>query len=216
VVPGWLKIFWNAATVAAILGAAILACLVAYGIRVARSRPLASGSVPAMIVIVGSGVAYALLAALALRFFYDRYVMFLLLTVVLIAGFLFACTSSDQLSKRESAFLVLVLALEATFTVLATRDYLEWNRTRWTATSVLLTEGVPRTSIDGGYEFNGWLGYDPAYQSKPGKSPYWVTDDEYIIASGPLSGYSIIRAYPIRRLLTGRDSRLVVLRRDPK
>ena len=110
--------------------------------------------------------------------------------------------------------LVLVLTLQAMFTVVATRDYLEWNRTRWVATSALLAAGVPRTSIDGGYEFNGWLGYDPGYQRKQGKSPWWVTDDEYVIASGPMPGYSAFRAYPFWRLLAGRESEVVVLRRD--
>ncbi len=213
-VPAWLSAFWFVATIAAILGSALLACLVPYGLRGVRRRALASGNAPAMIVVVGSAIAYVILAALALRFFYDRYMLFPLLSVVLVAGFLCGDASSGKLSKRGSAVLVLILTLQAMFTVVATRDYLEWNRTRWAATSALLAAGVPRTSIDGGYEFNGWLGYDPGYKRKQGKSPWWVTDDEYVIASGPMPGYSAFRAYPFWRLLAGRKSEVVVLRRD--
>jgi hypothetical protein len=97
-----------------------------------------------------------------------------------------------------------------------TRDHLEWNRTRWAATSDLLASGIPRTSIDGGYEFNGWLGYDAAYQAKPGRSPWWVVDDEYTIASGPMPGFAVHRTYTFRRLLTGQNSTILVLRRSPK
>ena len=94
--------------------------------------------------------------------------------------------------------LVVVLALEAVFAVVTTRDYLAWNRTRWIATTELLASGIPRTSIDGGYEFNGWLGYDSNSKAKPGKSPWWVVDDDYMIASGPVPGFSVLRTYPCR------------------
>jgi hypothetical protein len=175
---------------------------------------LASGRNAAMLIIGVAGVAYLLLGALALRFFYDRYILFMLLATVLFAGFLLGGNSPDGLSKRATSAFVLVLALSAAFTVVATRDHLEWNRTRWVATGDLLAAGIPRTSIDGGYEFNGWLGYDPAYRRQPGKSPWWVVDDEYMIASGPVPGFSVVRAYPVRRLLTGGESRIIVLRRD--
>lgn len=213
-VPAWLAAFWYAATFASILGIALLACMVAYGLRGARGHLLVSPSAPAMIIIVCSGVAYMLLGALALQFFYDRYILFLLLTTVIFIGSLAAETPSDGLSKNGSVLLALVLTLQAAFAVVATRDYIEWNRKRWAATSTLIAAGVPRTSIDGGYEFNGWFGYDPNYRIKRGKSPWWVTDDEYVIASGPVAGYSVFRAYPFRRLLTGRQSEILVLRRD--
>ena len=152
---------------------------------------------------------------LATRFFLDRYMLFVLLCALLLAGFLAADASSSAPVKRGGVLLALVLVvLQAAWSVVMTRDYLEWNRTRWVATSALLADGIPRTSIDGGYEFNGWLGYDPAYQRKQGKSPWWVVDDDYMIASGPLPGFSVYRTYPVPRLLTGGHTRVLVLRRD--
>jgi len=212
-VPFYLKAFWNVVTIAAIAGAGLLACMVAHGFRGITATRLASASAPAALIIACSAIAYVVLALLALRFFYDRYVLFPLLSTVLLAGLLHARTPSADWSRKYSVLLGLVLMLQAAFAVVATRDYLEWNRMRWAATSGLLAAGVPRTSIDGGYEFNGWLGYDAGYQRKQGKSPWWVDDDEYVIALGPMAGYSVFRSYPFRRLLTAQETPVLVLRR---
>jgi len=213
-VPPSLSAFWFAVTIAALLGFVALACVVADRVMENRSPERVSQSAPAMIIIGGSCLAYMLLAALALRFFLDRYALFVLLPVVLFVASFTAREASPGPSRGGSVLLAIVVALEASFTVIATRDYLEWNRTRWVATSELLAQGIPRTSIDGGYEFNGWLGYDAAYRRQPGKSPWWVVDDEYTIASGPLPGFLVFRTYPIPRLLTGGQSQVLVLRRE--
>jgi hypothetical protein len=167
-----------------------------------------------MLVVGGAGVAYCVLLVLLTRFFLDRYVVLVLLCALLLAAFLVADATSPPPVRRGRVLLALVLALQAGWSVVMTRDYLEWNRTRWVATGALLAEGIPRTSIDGGYEFNGWLGFDPVYQRKQGKSPWWVVDDDYMIASGPLSGFSVYRTYPVPRLLTGGQTTVFVLRKD--
>jgi hypothetical protein len=213
--PPWLSAFWFAVTIAALLGTTALACVVADRAMGDGDSEEASASAPAMIILGCSGVAYMLLAAFALRFFVDRYTLFLLLPVVLVIAFFGARALSPNPSRGASVVLAIVLALQASFSVVETRDYLEWNRTRWIATSALLAQGIPRTSIDGGYEFNGWLGYDPAYQRQQGKSPWWVVDNEYTIASGPMAGFSVVRTYLVPRRLTGGDSQVVVLRRQP-
>jgi hypothetical protein len=61
--------------------------------------------------------------------------------------------------------------------------------------------GVSPRQIDGGYEFNGWYLAGPFYRRVPNKSPWWVDDDEYIIASGPLGGYREVRRFAFRRWL---------------
>jgi hypothetical protein len=68
--------------------------------------------------------------------------------------------------------------------------------------------------IDGGYEFNGMLLYDPKYQGRTGKSGWWVLDDEYMIASGPLPGYQEYRRYPFDRWLPFPDPSVFVLHRS--
>ena len=146
---------------------------------------------------------------------FDRYVLFLLLPVLVFlvarerAGF-------SSFGRFGAGVVILFLTAETAFTVLGTRDYLEWNRKRWQATRELMEEGVSYRSIDGGYEFNGWYGYDPAYKpaSDRSRSYWWVVDDEYMIASGPLPGYVRVKSYPFRRLLTGEQAEVVVLRRQ--
>ena len=215
VVPPWLSTVWLLLTPAALIGGALLVCVLVHGIRIVKDRSPKSG-LRAMILVGGCAVSYTVLAALGLRFFYDRYVLFLFLAAVLFLSIVAGASPAAGASRGSNVLLALVVLVEVAFTTVATRDHLEWNRARWTATAELLAGGVSRTSIDGGYEFNGWLGYNAAYQAKPGKSPWWVVDDEYMIASGPMAGYSVHRTYPFRRLLTGQNSAILVLHRNPK
>jgi hypothetical protein len=107
----------------------------------------------------------------------------------------------------------LLLALYAAFSSLATHDYLAWNRARWRATDFLLQAGVTPHQIDGGYEFNGWYLHSPDYRPSPGKSYWWVDDDEYVIASGPLSGYQEVRRFGFSRWLGFSEASVLVLHR---
>jgi hypothetical protein len=214
IVAPWLVGLWYALTVAAVFGAALFAALAVDAARSIAMLPRTSGVAPSMQLVGAAVIAYGVLACLALRFFLDRYALIVLLGALLVAAFLSRDAASGPFMTPGVAVLGVLCMLEATFSVLATRDYLDWNRTRWVATSALLAEGIPRTSIDGGYEFNGWLGFDPAYRRKQGKSPWWVVDDAYVIASGPLPGFSVYRSYPVRRGLTDETSQIIVLRRD--
>ena len=213
VISAGLKAIWYEVTLATIVGAALLATVVVHGVRVLRRDPTPTGTATAMIIVGGACVGYMLLGALALRFFFDRYTLYVLLATLLFAGFLAGDALTGKPSRVGMALLVVILAAEAMIAIVTTRDYLAWNRTRWVATGELLASGIPRTSIDGGYEFNGWFGYDPAHKPRPGKSPWWVVDDEYMIASGPLPDFSVLRTYPVPTVLPGRESRIFVLRR---
>ena len=106
-----------------------------------------------------------------------------------------------------------LLAVYVVFAVAGTHNYMSWNRARWQATASLMQAGSTPHSIDGGYEFNGWHLNSTTYQAKPGKSYWWVDDDEYIIASGPLDGYRQIARFGFDRWLGMGPSFVVVLRR---
>ena len=107
-----------------------------------------------------------------------------------------------------------LLVFFAAGSVLVTHDYLAWNRARWQATDALVRAGVSPRRIDGGYEFNGWLLHSLDYVQKPGKSIWWVDDDEYVVASGPMRGYAEVARTQVGRWATG-PSAVVVLRRLP-
>lgn len=145
---------------------------------------------------------------------FDRY--FLLFVPV---GVLLVCNLKPQLFPAENAFgsiapWALIVAY-ATFSAVATHDYLQWNRVRWTALNDLMVhEKVTPSAIDGGYEFNGLFLYQTAYKPEAKKSWWWVDDDSYIIASGPVAGYSEIHRYGFRRWLVADNSNILVLRKN--
>ena len=81
------------------------------------------------------------------------------------------------------------------------------------ATRMLMESGISPTQIDGGYEFNGWYLSDPNYKRKADKSWWWVNDDEYVIASGPLSGYQELQRFVFQRWLLFGNASVVILHR---
>ena len=106
-----------------------------------------------------------------------------------------------------------LIFIYAGVSVAATHDYLAWNRMRWMATRLLMESGISPTQIDGGYEFNGWYLSDPNYKRKADKSWWWVNDDEYVIASGPLSGYQELQRFVFQRWLLFGNASVVILHR---
>jgi 4-amino-4-deoxy-L-arabinose transferase-like glycosyltransferase len=105
---------------------------------------------------------------------------------------------------------VLFLLVYTAFAVAGTHDFLAWNRLRWVATRTLMDASVLPNQIDGGYEFNGWL-LSP-YQVI-NESGWYNFDDEYVIASGPLSGYAELQRFTFRHWLPVSDATVVILHR---
>ena len=64
-----------------------------------------------------------------------------------------------------------------------------------------LTEdlNISYKEIDGGFEFNGWHGFDPHYKPPKDKSWWWVYDDKYVITFGPLPGYTKMKTFQFKR-----------------
>jgi hypothetical protein len=109
-----------------------------------------------------------------------------------------------------------ILLLYGAFSVSAVHDYLAWNRTRWQAIGRLTSDlAVTPERIDGGFEFNGLYTYSEDYTRRPNKSPWWVKDDEYVIAFDVLPGYDVSRVYPVKSWLPAGIRRVYTLRRTP-
>src|SRR5690606_24152650 len=152
---------------------------------------------------VVAGLIYLL--PLTLSSFFDRYLLPLLPLVLLAAP-------APRLGGRLRPHVVAAALLMAGFGVFAvagTHDYLAWNRARWRALDALLAAGVRPSEIDGGFEFNGRYGYDPAYVRSEERSWYWVQGDQFVVAFGPLPGYETKEAYPYPRWLPGGDGRIL-------
>ena len=82
---------------------------------------------------------------------------------------------------------------------------------------LITAEPVAPNQIDGGYEFNGWMQYDPRYAPRP-QATYFLGDsgDAYVIDFVPIAGYQEIGRYPIERWLGSTAAALLVLhKQDP-
>lgn len=111
---------------------------------------------------------------------------------------------------------VLILAGFFIFSVAGTKDYLTWNRTRWTALNDLMkADSIKPSIIDGGFEFNGCYLYNPDYKVDPKKSDWWVGDDLYLISFSPLPAYAIQREYHYTHWLPPYTGSIYVLKRMP-
>ena len=88
--------------------------------------------------------------------YFDRYFLpFIPITLLLSISFV---QKNWQIKRYMLSFSFLYIFLLASFSSLATHDYLEWNRTRWeVADYVKKTYNVPAFRIDGGMEYDGWI-----------------------------------------------------------
>lgn len=102
---------------------------------------------------------------------FDRYALPFLFGVVLLV----ACVGTsdeeslarpprlrDLFRKWSTVPFALACLPLAYFTVAGVHDYFRWNDARWALVKWAMNTGIPSTSIDGGYEVNGWLSYDVA------------------------------------------------------
>jgi hypothetical protein len=129
---------------------------------------------------------------------FDRYLLLVvpaLFVLVLMEEFR---SGSMRILRWRGVLSLALIAIYAAVSVTATHDYLAWNRGRWIATSALMQSGVWPNQIDGGYEFNGGYLSDINHKRAPNKTGWWVDDDEYVIASGPLSGYRELQRIDFR------------------
>lgn len=93
-----------------------------------------------------------------------------------------------------------------------TRDYFAWNRERWDLLRTAESYGVTPDRIDGGFEYNGWHRHEIRPRGvRPGKSWWWVKDDEWAVAFTVPPGYEEIQKRTVRALLprSPREIRLV-------
>lgn len=136
---------------------------------------------------------------------FDRYMLpFLVFTL------LFLC--NEITPQRLSPAPLLLVALLTAFSVFATRDYLNCQRTRWQAIDFLThTYAVPSASINAGYEHAGYL---------LGQTPQWYTHWQnspprpYLLAHGPVPGYNTFTWFSYYRTLSFTTDTIYILKRN--
>jgi hypothetical protein len=134
----------------------------------------------------------------------------------LLAGAAASASAAGQSPTRARLVLAaMLLVCLSVFSVLATRDYLAWNRVRWLALNELTSNaGVSAEHVDGGLEFNGYYLYDPAYQPQADKSGWWVRDDSFLLSFAEMPGWRCEKEYRYHHWLPPYTGRVLVLKKE--
>ena len=152
------------------------------------------------------------------HYYFDRYLMLIFPLAV-------ACCVAGGSQARCGVAFATVLAAMTTFSVAGTHDYMEFHRARWDLLGALEAGGITADEVDGGFEYNAErlaaeLGTSPSdAQARPGQAPtvkswWWVVDDEWIIALGPLDGYVEEERNQYPRWLAPGQGHVLALRRQ--
>jgi hypothetical protein len=199
--------FWICVGVLAAFGFAALCrtALVAARAIVARRH-----DAPQVVFLITLVAAY--LAPFVLTDFIDRYCVFVLPFVLALIGIVEPAASSSLRRRTAMLMLVVAFAVEAA----ATHDYFAWNRARWDAIRDAEARGATASTLDGGFEYNGYYGFETKPRTpRPGKSWWWVDDDRFAVAFGAVPGYVAIARYPVRALLPRTPREVLLLERAP-
>ncbi len=149
------------------------------------------------------------LPLMSITSFFDRYLLPCLASLFI--------ALAPLLRVRRPVLAYLPLLLMSLFSILATHDYLSWNRARAQAFRFLQNQGVTIRQMDAGYEYNGFYNYRRDYEHREDRSYWWVDDDTYCITFGPMPGYQTIARLPHPRWLWLTQDHILVLekRRHP-
>lgn len=222
VVTAEVHIAWKILTAVSAVGAvALVMALLVGGYRITASLRSGTSRVRdhwGAVLFVSFGTSYwAVLVLISTHNrLFDRYLLPLLVLSLMALPLIGRAQAGSAVVSGRSGTIgaVCLLAAFALFSMLATRDYLESNRVRWIALEDLLNKShIDPRRIDGGYEINGWLLYDPRRPIDDPRNVGRVQDAEYILASDVLAGFTIVRRYSYRRLVTGMEDEVVVLHR---
>lgn len=112
----------------------------------------------------------------------------------------------------------MVFALFSLFTIIGTKDYFEYNRTKSKALKELTEEqNISPDHIDGGMEFNAWNGYEKDFfKGNVGKDWWCIKEDDYLISiDRNVKGFSMYKEYPYYSLLGLKKRNLRILKKNP-
>lgn len=189
---------WILLTLIGIIGSILIIITIFLYFKENKFKELIYSDCPSVFIFI---TVCLTLIILSLSNFYDRYLLQLLPLII----FLVLKTYNKEIATRNyfvEKISYLILALITLFTVYETQNYFSWNRSRWEAIKYLTDDlKIQPDSIDGGFEFNAWIGYEPKYIPSKSKSWWWVKDDTYLITFGELKNYTIIKKFKYHSFL---------------
>jgi hypothetical protein len=217
--------FWRLITLIGVAGAVWLAghlwlsskCLI-------KPMPSARKDYRTAVLIFILGYAILYLLCMIWTIFVDRYILSLIPLLAFVVFLYHRMHDKRWSGIRSLSMLCMFIAVffSGLFSIAATRDYLTTNRIRWHMLRHLMEQKhVSPDRIDGGFEFNGWYLYaekrlrlwDGSYIRKRDKSWWWVVDDEYLMAMGPVEGYEAVDKKEFKRWSTLKKQAIYCLHR---
>lgn len=211
--------FWVSVTIVALIGAVLL--LTAFGLRItnligciARRQTTGDAELVGIFSTLTAILYFTLL--LPAPTLWDKYVA-PMVPVMVIALIGLRQPQAPAWFDLPAPWRLTTWALIIVFGVYAvsgTRDYLAWNRVRWVALEELMTKQQVRPEdIDGGFEFNRLYLWDPTVKDADLK--LWNRrGTRFVVASGSIPGYSVIKEYSYQHWLPWHMQKIVVLRRQ--
>jgi TM2 domain-containing membrane protein YozV len=206
--PALPTAFWLAVTALSLAGAALLVfstakVVVGFFVNGQFDRANDAGHVQTFFLLCAS----AYLVPFVLTGFFDRYLLPVTAFLTAFLALSFGATEFG-LSRAGRALALLLIIGFGVFAIAGTRDYLEWNRTRWRAVDGLLAKmDVKPKDIDGGFEFNGWYMYDTFTMTN-----WWVVKGTYVVSFGKIEGYEPISRYTYKHWMLPYEGTIFVLK----
>lgn len=202
-------IFWRVMAVAGAFGAAALAVLLLVNAtHIVHERRDADRERVFFVAVLG-----AYLFPFVAVDYIDRYFLFVLPFVFVLWARTWSRPPGERAPLRRGAAILWILAVIGV-SAAATRDYFAWNRARWDAIRMAESLGATPGTLDGGFEYNAFHRFELKPRAAvPGKSWWWVKDDEYVVTFVPVPGYEEIQAFPVRRWLARTPPVVRLLRR---
>jgi hypothetical protein len=197
--------FWYGAGIVAAFGIAVLCRTAFVAMRAIAARSADDGERLFLFTLTG-----AYLAPFVLTDYFDRYLLFVLPFVLALVAL-----AEPAVTTRASRILgIVVLGAMAGYGVTATHDYFAWNRARWDAIHAAERMGATPETLDGGFEYNGYHRADAKPDAPPpGRSWWWVKDDRFVVAFGPVRGYEERARFPVERWLPRTPEHVLLLER---
>lgn len=223
---GWIAgspLFWACVTLLSCAGAGCLLSMVAVAALRFKKRisilPDAQSSAMAVLLL---SILSLYLSLLCFRGFFDRYLIFpLLLCIPLLVSATKLGTADDTakltpLARRSIACgCACLLLVFAGIDAACVHDYFAFNRSRWQALGDLLQTGISPMDIDGGLEFNGWYGYEPAYRKIGIVFDTNMThNDRFVLSLTTLPGFDVFATYSFKRWLPSGIGQILVLKKQ--
>jgi hypothetical protein len=155
--------------------------------------------------------ALVYLAPFLMSGYFDRYLLPVLAFLLAFMAVLWTNGAPGKFFRWQVTGAVLLITGTGLFGVIGTKDYLEWNRARWSMVRTLLTQPeVAPVDIDGGFEVNGWYLYDDQKQATNR-----VNNVKYVITFVAIEGFEPVATNNYRHWLPPYDGQVLVLKRKP-